>query len=319
MSAIDIDLKCSRCGENLRGLELKAACRRCGLGVGYTFNVGLVDEGTLTIREDCACVHCDYNLRTLALRSVCPECGRPVMDSLSGADLRFADPGWLERVRDGTTLILLGMGLPVLVFFVGVAGNILVHGIICPVLMLAAVCVPLSALGLLIGLILVCRTEPLPAPRGGRYAEVVIPALLIVGVFLLLCGAAAGSQLAQDLFCGVGGLCFAGVTLQLAVRVHGLAVRSRRRSFRGLANLWTLCTAALLIFGGITVVTRTLDSLQLAGLSPKLELLCTLLTVSDVALALVSGLLGFFSVLSCRLVLGAVLGARKQGSGDAKG
>jgi hypothetical protein len=82
---------------------------------------GLLDE-TGTICTDLACRRCAYNLRGLNPAGRCPECGTPVGLSCHGDLLRFADPGWLDTLARGTSFILWGVLVAILV---GVGGGIL--------------------------------------------------------------------------------------------------------------------------------------------------------------------------------------------------
>jgi len=54
--------------------------------------------------SDIDCINCGYNLRTLHPQHACPECGKPVIGSLTGDCLAYADPKWLKRVHWGTRL-----------------------------------------------------------------------------------------------------------------------------------------------------------------------------------------------------------------------
>jgi hypothetical protein len=67
------------------------------------------------ISVDVPCVHCGYNLRGLTRDKFCPECGTPINRSIFGNQLRYADPGWLEKVRLGTSLKLWNILLVILV------------------------------------------------------------------------------------------------------------------------------------------------------------------------------------------------------------
>jgi hypothetical protein len=67
------------------------------------------------ISEDVPCVHCGYNLRGLTRDKFCPECGTPINRSIFGNQLRYAHPGWLERVRFGTSLKLWNIVIVILV------------------------------------------------------------------------------------------------------------------------------------------------------------------------------------------------------------
>jgi len=58
------------------------------------------------ITTDLPCARCGYNLRTLTADALCPECATPVVRSLQGQLLQFADPRWLSTLRIGTALLL---------------------------------------------------------------------------------------------------------------------------------------------------------------------------------------------------------------------
>lgn len=58
------------------------------------------------LQEDRACARCGYNLRGLQSDGMCPECGAPIEHSLQGNMLKFADGGWLGKVKLGIALKL---------------------------------------------------------------------------------------------------------------------------------------------------------------------------------------------------------------------
>ena len=61
------------------------------------------------IADDLPCLDCGYNLRGLRREGMCPECGRAVEDALSGGRVRFADPGWIDRVANGCGWLAAGL------------------------------------------------------------------------------------------------------------------------------------------------------------------------------------------------------------------
>ena len=56
-------------------------------------------EGRIGI--DIPCRKCSYNLRGLLPEARCPECNSAIGYSLQGDYLRFADPGWVEKLASG--------------------------------------------------------------------------------------------------------------------------------------------------------------------------------------------------------------------------
>jgi hypothetical protein len=81
--------------------------------VGPETTAGMLDaSGTIVV--DVVCRRCGYNVRGLKLDGRCPECGTPIGLSVSGDLLRFADPGWVEKLALGTRCILWGLAVAVL-------------------------------------------------------------------------------------------------------------------------------------------------------------------------------------------------------------
>lgn len=62
-------------------------------------------EGRLA--QSVLCRGCGFDLRGALAEGSCPECGKPVMESLVGDLLRYADRAWLDRVRGGWKLLLI--------------------------------------------------------------------------------------------------------------------------------------------------------------------------------------------------------------------
>lgn len=60
------------------------------------------------IVTDVPCKACNYNLRGQLPMGTCPECGFPIEESLKSEQLRFADLGWLRKLRFGLTWIIIG-------------------------------------------------------------------------------------------------------------------------------------------------------------------------------------------------------------------
>lgn len=70
------------------------------------------------IADDIHCRQCGYNLRGLTEAHRCPECGAAVGLSTRGNLLRFAEPGWVERIARGGRLLMGGLTAVVLGMFV---------------------------------------------------------------------------------------------------------------------------------------------------------------------------------------------------------
>jgi hypothetical protein len=66
------------------------------------------------VAADLPCRKCSYNRRGLPTEGRCPECGTPVGLSLQGDLLRYSDPQWLDTLRQGIKLMLIGIGIVVL-------------------------------------------------------------------------------------------------------------------------------------------------------------------------------------------------------------
>lgn len=67
-----------------------------------------LDAGS-AIAADIYCRQCGYNLRGLTEAHRCPECGVAVGLSTRGDLLRFAEPGWVERIARGGRLVMGGL------------------------------------------------------------------------------------------------------------------------------------------------------------------------------------------------------------------
>ncbi|MFH0983023.1 MAG: hypothetical protein V2A79_16005 [Planctomycetota bacterium] len=67
------------------------------------------------------CAACGYNLRGLTLVKVCPECGSPITRSVFGNQLRYSEPGWVEKLRRGAALLRWSIVASILLGLVAVA------------------------------------------------------------------------------------------------------------------------------------------------------------------------------------------------------
>jgi hypothetical protein len=72
--------------------------------VGVPASIAVLgSDGAIAV--DLACSACGYNLRGLTLDRRCPECGTAIARSAFGNELRFSDPGWVEKLRRGASLL----------------------------------------------------------------------------------------------------------------------------------------------------------------------------------------------------------------------
>lgn len=77
------------------------------------------------LETDVPCARCSYNLRGLTADMNCPECGTPVSRSSMGNWLRFADPVWVGKLRQGMSLKLWNIAFGLLLGVVaGVFGAV---------------------------------------------------------------------------------------------------------------------------------------------------------------------------------------------------
>ena len=70
---------------------------------------GIITGDSAPIDRDVVCRKCGYNLRGLLAEGRCPECGTSAGFSLQGDFLRYCDPDWVEKLRWGTQLFMLGV------------------------------------------------------------------------------------------------------------------------------------------------------------------------------------------------------------------
>lgn len=146
-------------------------------------NVSLDAAGR--IAQDVPCIHCGYNLRSLLPGQACPECNQLVSRSVRGDLLRYSDPRWLRRLRNGMIWVLAGC----IVWLVG----LWMLDYLASVVSLPGVPrteVRTALLGLLFGIPVVgvwLATSPEPGPAGAYRDSRVRKAarVLAVGGFLL--------------------------------------------------------------------------------------------------------------------------------------
>lgn len=74
------------------------------------------------------CQGCWADLHGQKIKGKCPECGASVARSARGNRLRFADPAWVETLRSGVSILLLGVLLYVVMLMVVVAVQVGVQG-----------------------------------------------------------------------------------------------------------------------------------------------------------------------------------------------
>lgn len=158
------------------------------------------------IADDMCCARCGYNLRGLTYDGRCPECGTPTARSVHGNLLRYADPGWLGRIRFGIVLKLWNLLIGVLIGVSSVAVTMIgLPVVLIQLAGLVGACLGLSAL------FLVTTPEPMV---GSSEAMVTLRRIIrTMAVFGFV-----GGQL-QGLTPNVGG----GVTVYVVASILALA------------------------------------------------------------------------------------------------
>lgn len=64
-----------------------------------------MEQTAVLVEQDLPCLVCGYNLRALPVLGNCPECGSPVLRSIRGDLLRYANETWVKRVQLGLRLV----------------------------------------------------------------------------------------------------------------------------------------------------------------------------------------------------------------------
>lgn len=107
---------CAACNTPLQGERASGLCPGCGDPVAHSLLGRAVArlDGSGQVAEPVMCDTCGYVLQGVAPDGACPECHAPVGASLEGNLLRYADRGWLKKVRDGLMLYVVGIGVAIL-------------------------------------------------------------------------------------------------------------------------------------------------------------------------------------------------------------
>lgn len=80
-----------------------------------------IDAGAIEGTDELLCIDCGYNLHGIDPSRDCPECGTPVASTMRGDLLRYADAGWLDRLRRGSQLIAISIVIGLIGAAVGMA------------------------------------------------------------------------------------------------------------------------------------------------------------------------------------------------------
>lgn len=67
------------------------------------------------VKQGATCLGCSYDLGGLNNSGACPECGKPIIQSLRGNYLQYADPEWFETLIRGSRMTARG-------FWIAIAG-----------------------------------------------------------------------------------------------------------------------------------------------------------------------------------------------------
>ncbi|MBU0638213.1 MAG: hypothetical protein KKB50_05050 [Planctomycetes bacterium] len=152
------------------------------MDAGPDASANLFDEAGVIV-ADMSCRRCGYNLRGLHRDHRCPECGTPVGLSVHGELIRFAEPGWAEKVALGFQYMIWGLLISVGVTLAGCCFRRIAGGdsVIVHLVTLAAAAVSLYGVWLM--------TAPDPS-RFGRDTDLTARKItryaLLAGLFALV-------------------------------------------------------------------------------------------------------------------------------------
>ena len=65
------------------------------------------------VKQGAACLGCSYDLGGLNNSGACPECGKPIIESLRGNYLQYADPEWFETLIRGSRMTARGFWIAI--------------------------------------------------------------------------------------------------------------------------------------------------------------------------------------------------------------
>ena len=312
-SLIPIDIPCTDCAHNLRGLDPRAACPHCGLRIAGSIPAPMlasIDAGG-TVRGPAACIDCCYSLDGLPLSGDCPECGTPVERSLRAGLLRFSSPAHLATLHRGALLAELATIAiaPVCILTLAIelrsggptpGGAFVLSRPLAPLFWHTSIAA-ISVL-MLIGWWMISRPDPAAAAtdRAGptlRAALVIQSIAMIAAAIVTLgrtspAGPLSPSQL-STLFAVIGFLAWAGGLLASATLVRRLSRRIPDIYLHRQAHTLQLFTTIILgVLAGVAALVGTLVwiSYEFGLLAVGTVMLSACLVIPAAAMALLIAL-----------------------------
>lgn len=190
----------------------------------------LDEQGRLA--HDALCIDCKYNLRGLAPDGLCPECGSPVVRTLDGDLLQFANPAWVRSLTIGMIVALADIALTMVL---GIVAAVAVALIGQSVIIRLLIAVAASVLNIY-AMVLLTRPDPdKPDPQPttaqrsiARYGLITGNAISVCAALFQVPGDYAGISI---LLLGIAYLCIAASVACMGVYMATFAQRVRLPSF----------------------------------------------------------------------------------------
>lgn len=161
------------------------------------------------VKQGATCLGCSYDLGGLNNSGACPECGMPIIQSLRGNSLQYADPEWFQKLVRGSRMTALGFWIAIaalicvamlmiisLMYSVDLtlSPNGFMEHVLAILTALAVVTIPLGWIWSCVGWFILTTPEPQRSPhlsdrprRASRYSLIawILFAVVTVSLYLI--------------------------------------------------------------------------------------------------------------------------------------